>query len=131
VTPSDEREPQGKGQEKGFVVIDRRGRESEPAEAATAPGAGKPGASPRPLPGVDFASFAVSLGTSALYHMGVLPDPETGKPGARKLELARQTIDALEMLQRKTRGNLDAEEEELLQRLLTDLRMRYVEASKG
>jgi hypothetical protein len=130
VTPSDERERQEKGPEKGFIVIDRRGRESEPEEAA-APAAQKPGDSPRPLPGVDFASFAVSLGTSALYHMGVLPDPETGKPGALELDLARQTIDALEMLQRKTRGNLDAEEEQLLQRLLTDLRMRFVEVSKG
>jgi hypothetical protein len=130
VTPSDDRDRQEKGQEKGFVVIDRRGRESGSAEA-TAPAPEKPEASQRALPDVDFASFAVSLGTSALYHMGVLPDPETGKPGARRLDLARQTIDALEMLQRKTRGNLDADEEELLQQLLTDLRMRFLEASRG
>jgi hypothetical protein len=126
VTPSDERERQ----EKGFVVIDRRGRESEAGEAASP--AAPPREEPqRPLPGVDFASFAVSLGTSALYHMGLLPDPETGRTGERKLDLARQSIDALEMLQRKTRGNLDPEEEDLLQRLLTDLRIRFVEASRG
>jgi hypothetical protein len=125
VTPSDEREPQ----EKGFVVIDRRGRDGE---AESAPPAAAPAEDPqRPLPGVDFASFAVSLGTSALYHMGLLPDPETGKTAERRLDLARQSIDALEMLQRKTRGNLDREEEDLLQRLLTDLRIRFVEASRG
>ena len=126
MTPPDEREQQ----ERGFVVIDRRGRESE-AAATAPPAAEKAAPLPRPLPGLDFASFAVSLGTSALYHLGLLPDPETGRPGERKLDLARQTIDVLEMLQRKTLGNLDQEEQDLLQRLLTDLRMRFVEASKG
>jgi hypothetical protein len=126
VTPPDDRERP----ERGFVVVDRRGQESEAAGAAPAE-ATQPAPPPRPLPGVDFASFAVSLGTSALYHLGLLADPETGKPGERNLDLARQTIDVIEMLQRKTRGNLDQEEQDLLQRLLTDLRMRFVEASRG
>lgn len=126
MTPPDDRERQ----ERGFVVVDRRGQESEAAGAAP-PEARKPTPPPRPLPGVDFASFAVSLGTSALYHLGLLKDPETGRPGERNLDLARQTIDVLEMLQHKTRGNLDQEEQDLLQRLLTDLRMRFVEASRG
>ena len=70
----------------------------------------------------------LSLGTSALYHLGVVGDPETGaKAPAPNLPLARQTIDTLEMLQEKTRGNLDAEEAQLLEGLLYELRMRFVE----
>jgi hypothetical protein len=58
--------------------------------------------------------------------------PETG----RKLEppelvLARNTIDTLEMLEVKTRGNLEAAERELVESLLYELRMRFVEAGKG
>ena len=47
-----------------------------------------------------------------------------------KLALARQTIDTLEMLEAKTRGNLDSEEAKLLESLLYELRMRYVEAGQ-
>jgi hypothetical protein len=88
---------------------------------------------PRPeLPRVDFSTFVLSLGTSALYHLGVVAHPETG----RKLEppelvLARNTIDTLEMLEVKTRGNLEAAERELVESLLYELRMRFVEAGKG
>jgi hypothetical protein len=83
------------------------------------------------LPRVDFSTFVLSLGTSALYHLGVVAHPETG----RKLEppeiaLARQTIDTLEMLERKTRGNLDEPERELVESLLYELRMRFVECGK-
>ena len=59
-----------------------------------------------------------------------MPDPTTGEPGSPDLPLARQTIDLVEILQEKTRGNLTPEEDQLLQSLLTDLRMRYVEASQ-
>ncbi len=122
--------------ERGFTIIDRRGSKGEEAasEPEATPGdAGDPDASAdgAPLPRIDFASFALSLGTSALYHMGLVGDPETGKPVAEtKLALARQTIDTLEMLEAKTRGNLDSEEAKLLESLLYELRMRYVEAGQ-
>ena len=113
--------------ERGFVVIDKRGREEEePAEPS--PPADESAAS-RELPKPDFASLVVSLGSSALFHLGLVPDPTTGEPGTVDLPLARQTIDLVEVLQEKTRGNLDDDEEQLLQSLLTDLRMRYVEKS--
>ena len=79
-------------------------------------------------PRVDFSSFCLSLGTSALYHLGMVPDPETGEPAAANLPIARQTIDSLEMLREKTKGNLDEEESKLLEGLLYELHLRYVEA---
>jgi hypothetical protein len=83
------------------------------------------------LPRVDFPSFVLSLGTSALYHLGVVPDPETGQSATPNLPVARQTIDAIEMLKVKTRGNLDEEETKLLDGLLYELHMRFVEAQGG
>jgi hypothetical protein len=87
---------------------------------------------PRELPPVDFATFVLSLGTSALYHLGVVAHPETGqRVEPPELALARHTIDTLEMLDAKTRGNLDAQERELLESLLYELRLRFVEAEKA
>ena len=72
--------------------------------------------------------MCLSLGTSALYHLGVVGDPETGaKAPAPNLPLAQQTIDIVEMLKVKTQGNLEAEETQLLEGLLYELRMRFVE----
>ena len=82
------------------------------------------------LPRIDFATFVVSLGTSAFYHLGLVEDPETKQPSPKNLPLARQTIDILEVLSAKTRGNLEDEEARLLESLLYDLRMRFVEASR-
>jgi hypothetical protein len=81
---------------------------------------------------VDFSTFVLSLGTSALYHLGVVAHPETGrKLEAPELALARNTIDTLEMLEEKTRGNLEQQERELVESLLYELRMRFVEAEKN
>jgi len=83
------------------------------------------------LPAIDFSTFVLSLSTSALFHLGLIPDTQSGKPGERNLPLARQTIDILEILQEKTRGNLDEAELRLLESVLHDLRMRFVAARKG
>jgi hypothetical protein len=122
--------------ERGFTVVDRRASAGEPA------GEAPPAASPPPpkeaardpgrdLPAVDFAGFVLSLATSALYHMGFVGDPEQGQPAPEPdLPLARQTIDTIEMLQLKTQGNLDSEEARLVEGVLYELHLRYVEASK-
>lgn len=81
-------------------------------------------------PAIDFATFILSLSTSALYQMGVVPHPESGQAAEHDLLLARQTIDTLEMLHEKTRGNLDAEESKLFEGLLYELRMHFVEKVK-
>lgn len=80
-----------------------------------------------PLPAIDFSTFVLSISTTAFYQMGLVEDPSTGEKAAPDLLLARQTIDTLEMLRDKTRGNLDEEESKLFDSLLYDLRMRFVE----
>jgi hypothetical protein len=119
-------DPKPGPEDRGFTVVDRRAGAS--GEKASAP-------APEPaseLPRVDFSTFVLSLGTSALYHLGALPHPETGqKLDPPELALARQTIDTLEMLEEKTRGNLEQAERELVQGLLYELRLRFVAAGKG
>jgi hypothetical protein len=80
------------------------------------------------LPSIDFSTLVLSLATSAMMHMGFVPDPETGTTPDKNLPLAHQSIDTLEMLQEKTRGNLEEEETKLLQSVLYELRMNYVKA---
>jgi hypothetical protein len=82
------------------------------------------------LPAIDFSTFVLSLSHSALVHMGDAPNLD-GQPGGRDLQLARQTIDLLGILQEKTRNNLTGEEERLLDQALYDLRLRFLEVSKG
>lgn len=129
--------------DRGFTVVDRRGGDDDEEQAETPPSAsaegpdftlvGEPhaeGGGAEPLPPVDFSGLALSLATSALFHLGLVADPETGEPGRKDLRLARHTIDTLELLQDKTRGNLTEEEAALLANLLTELRMRFVEAGR-
>ncbi|MBX3249650.1 MAG: DUF1844 domain-containing protein [Myxococcales bacterium] len=87
---------------------------------------------PEAAPPVDFATFALSLGSTALMHLGAAPPElfEGGQAPPVSLPLAKQTIDLIAMLEEKTRGNLDGEEERLLSQLLFDLRMRYVTLAK-
>ena len=80
---------------------------------------------------ITFTTFVLSLSTAALQHLGVsATEGEDQKPEVN-LPAARQTIDILEMLAVKTKGNLSGEEDKLLGTLLYDLRMRYVEATRG
>ena len=80
------------------------------------------------LPEVTFSMFILSLNTSALVHLGQLPDPLT-KEKKVDLALARHTIDTLDMLREKTKGNLTKEEEQLLNTILYELRMLYLKVS--
>ena len=84
------------------------------------------------LPPVDFHTFVLSLGSSALIHLGDLERAGKAEPGKseKDLPLAKHSIDILSMLQEKTKGNLSHEEAELLESLLYDLRLRYVSAAK-
>lgn len=82
------------------------------------------------LPAIDFATFVLSLSHSALVHLGDAPDP-SGGPARRDVAMAKQTIDLLGVLQEKTAGNLTGEEERLLDQVLFDLKMRYVEVARS
>jgi len=79
---------------------------------------------------IDFSTFIMSLTSSAFYHLGDIADPETGKTETN-LPAVHQTIDMLTMLREKTQGNLNTEENKLLEQLVYELQMKYVAKSKG
>ena len=81
------------------------------------------------MPEVTFPAFVMSLNTSVLYHLGELVDPATGKR-EQDFDLARHGIDTLVLLEQKTKGNLEKEEEELLKNIIYDVKMRFVKALK-
>ncbi len=135
---------------KGFVVRDRRRftpdgdvKESDPQEEKPETTSDEPSSkqqqeavretgtgedAPKRFPEVTFSTFVFSLSSSALVHLGEVPDPNTNKIH-KDLALAKQIIDTLAMLQEKTRGNLEKDEEQLLQTVLYDLRLRFVKQS--
>ncbi len=76
-----------------------------------------------------FSTFILSLSTSVLVNLGELPDPLKNEKDVN-LPLAHQTISLIEMLMEKTKGNLSGEEEKLINSILYDLRMKYVEEAK-
>ena len=82
------------------------------------------------LPKVDFSTFVLSLGTTALYQLGLVADPSSGATAAADPLVAQQTIDTLEMIREKTLGNLDDEERKLIDSLLYELRIKFVEQSR-
>lgn len=79
---------------------------------------------------VTFIGFVLSLAHTAAFHFGDVPDPTTGKPGTPNLTAAHQLIDILALLEEKTRGNLTAEERQLLEQIVYELRLRFIEAAK-
>ena len=79
---------------------------------------------------VTFIGVVLSLAHTAAVHFGDIADPTTGQEGEANLDGARQMIEILALLDEKTRGNLTAEERQLLDQILYELRMRYLEAQK-
>ncbi|MEN8200781.1 MAG: DUF1844 domain-containing protein [Thermodesulfobacteriota bacterium] len=82
------------------------------------------------MPEVTFMAFIMSLNTSALFHLGEIADPETGEKVV-DFSLARHAIDTLVLLQEKTKGNLESDEEEMLKNILYDVKIRFVQAVKA
>ena len=82
-------------------------------------------------PSLTFTAFVLSLASTAAVHFGDLPDPNSGERAPENLAGAAQMIEILALLDQKTRGNLSAEERALLEQLLYELRMRFVEASSA
>ena len=79
----------------------------------------------RALPPVSFSSLIVSFASSAMQNLGEGPDAQVD------LDLARHSVDVLSLLRDKTKGNLDEEEQKLLDTLLYEVRMRFMEKTKG
>lgn len=114
--------------DKGFTVIDRRGSAGETPPPSAPPPAESP---QRQQPKVDFSMLAQSIAFSALHHLGLMTEPESGRASERDLPLARHNIEILELLEEKTRGNLSADEAKLIGNLLYEVRMHFVEATKS
>jgi hypothetical protein len=77
-----------------------------------------------------FSGFVLSLATTAAVHFGDLADPSTGQRGEPDLDGAARVIELLTMLQQKTKGNLIEQEAKLVDDLLYELRLRYVQAQQ-
>ncbi len=141
----------------GFTVVDRR-QFTETGEARPAVPAVPPAAPAAPaaaqaevatagpaasigMPAVDFPTFLLSLGSSVLLHLGEIDNEDgeatlAGKANAPArqppdLAMAKHTLDILAMLQERTRGNLSKDEQDLLESLLYDLRLRFVTVARG
>lgn len=80
------------------------------------------------FPKIDLTTFFLSISSAAFMGLGITP--EGTEEGKVDLELARQNIDLLELMQEKTQGNRSPEEERLLQQLLFEIRMRFVETQR-
>jgi uncharacterized protein DUF1844 len=80
---------------------------------------------------LSFTAFVLSLASTAAVHFGDLPDPVSGKPLEPNLDGALQMIEILGLLDQKTRGNLTAEERQVLEQVLYELRMRFVDAKNA
>ena len=126
-------------QGQGFVVKDKRAFDAQgeakdkPEETEIRKDEGKEKPKEEkgsaPLPEINFSSFLLSLSSSVLFHLGEIEDPQSGEK-KKDLVLAKQSIDIINILKEKTKGNLTQEEENLLEQLLYDLRMRFVKANK-
>lgn len=82
------------------------------------------------LPRASFTSLVTMLATQAMVALGQIPDPMQNKPVVR-LNFARHYIDTLGVLEEKTKGGqLTADEAALLEHVLFDLRLAFVEAQK-
>ena len=84
---------------------------------------------PDRAPSLNFPAFIWSLAHTAAVHFGDVADPSMGVPGPANLPGAQHMIDILALLEEKTRGNLSAEERQLLEQVLFELRVRYVDAA--
>ncbi len=120
----------------GFIIKDKRSSQLSEEEAASQKEperAKEPEAEPQAAGEqnfqIDFSTFVLSLTSSAFYHLGDMPDPSTGKTETN-LPAVQQTIDMLIMLKEKTQGNLTADEGKLLDQLVYELQMKYLEKTK-
>ena len=120
---------------KGYTFTDRRGEKSEgssqkehgSAKQSESPGQGGDESA---LPAIDFPTLIMSFASAAMICLGRVPDPMTGQI-SKDLALAKQNIEIISLLQEKTRGNLLPEEANLIEGILYELRISYVEARKG
>jgi Domain of unknown function (DUF1844) len=121
-TPTETIAAAGPGEQQAPPQMDQSAAASARAQYAGAQRA--PGAEE-----ISFANFVVGLSLEALAALGEIPDPSSGQRRT-DLQAAQQFIDIIGMLRDKTSGNLDRDEENLIETILFDLRMKYVELAR-
>ena len=126
-----------KAEGEGFVIKDSRSSqlsekeaENQDSQESSNPARAEARQQPQQPFQIDFSTFIMSLTSSAFYHLGDIADPETGKTETN-LPAVHQTIDMLTMLREKTKGNLNEEENKLLEQLIYELQMKYVAKTKS
>ena len=129
--------------EKSFKVVDKRkvsepenesdvkeATEAKQAETEKGPeGPQEPQSAEIPSFEADFATFIYSLNTQALLFLGKIPNP-ISKKYEKDIGTAKYLIDTIDMLYKKTKGNLDENESKLIENVLYDLRMAYISEKK-
>lgn len=110
----------GSQESSGVESQEKKGYQDSPSESSFTSSEKRSEAPP-----VDFSSFLISLATTTLVHLGEIPDPATGET-SENLEAGKQMIDIISVLKEKTKGNLDEDENRLLEELLYELRMKYL-----
>jgi hypothetical protein len=116
------------------VDTDWKAKVEQEKEAAAGPKKEAPADSPSDptgdLPPASLAMLISTFYSQAMMALGVMPNPTTGEKDA-DLRMAKHFIDTLEMLQEKTKGNVDEEETKMFDEVLHLLRMAYVGATKS
>lgn len=130
----------GGEQDQGFVIRDRRGRGSDESSSRDTSPPPRPEAAPprdkleearhEPQVPPSFSSLVISMGTSALMLLGEQLDPKQ-RALPVNLPQAKEIIDLLSVLEEKTRGNLNADEQSVLTDMLYALRIKYVNLASG
>ncbi len=123
-----------KEEKKSYTFLDKRGLDQGVAESPQEttkfdpqPQEGKDQRGSAPA--IDFTTLVMSFASAALVSMGRVPDPAVGTV-QKNLVIAQQNIDIIHLLHEKTKGNLTADEERLMDQVLYELRMSYVDATK-
>lgn len=128
-------------EEQSFRITDKRGfredgevrtpeasekTEEQPANKPSSAAEGTPpGQELPPRTPIDFPSYLLTYYTQGLVLLGEVPNPYTNKK-EEDVDAARHTIDVLSMLEQKTKGNLTKEEQQLLENVIYELRMKFM-----
>ena len=95
--------------------------------------ASKKGAATSSLPSPSFSALIMSIASTAMMKMGLSGSNNSGsnnKGGKKDLQISQYNIDLLDLLREKTKNNLSQEEQELLAKLSSDLKLQFVQASQ-
>lgn len=131
-------EDEKKEEKRGYTFSDKRGRSNEDdaldrQEMKKDPVSEHSEQEPSPKDPsllIDFVTLIMSFASASMICMGKIPDPATGTV-QKNLSIAKQNIDIISLLMEKTKGNLTQEEDRIIEQILYELRMHYVEAAKG